>query len=85
MVTHSSRIRLDARLEQQALRQKGVIIGKPMKILLDWRDGRITGRALTPTNPTGELAIDVAQVPGLVADNFVTPLLAYLRWREGLE
>ena len=60
MVTHSSRIRLDARLEQQALRQKGVRIGKPMKILLDWRDGRITGRALTSTHPTGELAIDVA-------------------------
>ena len=56
-----------------------------MKILLDWRDGRITGRALTPTNPTGRLAIDVAQVPGLVADNTVTPLLAYVRWREGLE
>lgn len=61
------------------------MMGKPMKISLDWRDGRITGRALTPTNPTGELAIGVAQVPGLVDDNAVTPLQAYVRWREGLE
>ena len=85
MGTQSSSIRLDARLEQQALRQEGMMMGQPMKIALDWHDGRITGRALTPSNPAGELAIDVAQVPGLVDDNAVTPLLAYVRWREGLE
>ena len=64
MVTQFSRIRVDARLEQQALRQEVVIVGKPLKISLDRLDGRNTGRALTPTNPTGELAIDVALVPG---------------------
>lgn len=85
MGTQSSSIRLDARLEQQALRQEGMMMGKPMKITLDWHDGRITGRALTPSHPAGELAIDVAQVPGLVDDNAVTPLLAYVRWREGLD
>ena len=61
------------------------MMGKPMKISLDWRDGRIIGRAVTPTSPTGEIAMGVGQVPGLVDDDAVTPLQAYVRWREGLE
>ena len=59
------------------------MMGKPMRITLDVSGLRVTGVALTPINPSGELAIDAARTPGLIDDNAVTPLLAFVRWRDG--
>jgi hypothetical protein len=85
MVAQSSRIRLDVGLAEQALRQEGTMMSKPMRITPDWQGGRVAGSALAPSDPAGEVAIDVAQVPGLVDDDVVTPLLPFERWREGLD
>ncbi|MES3036191.1 MAG: hypothetical protein V4813_19470 [Gemmatimonadota bacterium] len=84
MMSQASTIRLDAALNESSLRQEGLMMGKPMRIALDTRQGRVTGTALTPSNPAGEIAIDVPQVEGLVDDNAVTPLLAIVRWRDSL-
>lgn len=83
MVSQSSVIRLDANLDETSLRQEGTMMGKPMRIALDARGTRVTGEALTPSNPSGILNIDAARAPGLVDDNAVTPLLAFVRWRDG--
>lgn len=85
MVSQSSTIRLDARLDEMSLRQEGVMMGKPMRIALDVSGGRVTGTALTPSNPGGELAIDVPHADGLLDDNAVTSLLAVVRWRDTLD
>ena len=83
MVSQSSVIRLDARLDETSLRQEGTMMGKPMRISLDASGNRVTGVALTPSNASGELTIDVARMPGLLDDNAVTPLLAFVRWHDG--
>ena len=82
MVSQSSVIRVSARLDETSLRQHGTMMGKPMRIALDASGPRVTGVALTPNNPAGELAIDVPRTEGLLDDNAVTPLLAFVRWRE---
>lgn len=84
MVSQSSVIRFDARLDETSLRQEGTMMGKPMRIALDRSSERVRGTALTPSNPAGELPIDVAHVDGLLDDNAVTPLLSAVRWTEGL-
>ena len=83
MVSQSSVIRFDSGLDETSLRQEGTMMGKPMRITLDVSGLRVTGVALTPINPSGELAIDAARTPGLIDDNAVTPLLAFVRWRDG--
>lgn len=67
------------------LDREGLILGKPMRIALDVQQGRVTGKAMTPSNPDGELAIDLPQVEWLVNDNAFAPLLASVRSLEGLE
>ncbi|HYW30969.1 MAG TPA: hypothetical protein VE869_05625 [Gemmatimonas sp.] len=85
MVSQASTMRFDARLDELSLRQEGVMMGKPMRITLDAAGGRVKGTALTPSNPAGELAIDVPHTDGLVDDNAVASLLAIVHWREGLQ
>lgn len=84
MVSQASRVRLDGTLHERSLRQEGTMAGKPMRIALDRKGARVTGTALTPSHPAGELAIDVAHTDGLFDDNAITPLLGAVRWREGL-
>lgn len=84
MVSQASRVHLDAALGELSLRQEGTMGGKPMRITLDRRGARVTGTALTPTHPAGELAIDVEHVAGLLDDNALTPLLAAVPWSDGL-
>lgn len=85
MVSQASTVRLDAQLNETSLRQSGLMMGKPMRIALDVGNGRVTGTALTPTNPSGELAIDVPHTDGLLDDNAVASLLSAVRWRDGFE
>lgn len=84
MVSQASSMRFDARMNEQSLRQEGTMMGKPMRITLDARNGRMTGTALTPSNPSGELAIDVPLTEGMIDDNAVTSMLAYVPWRDSL-
>lgn len=85
MVSQSSTVRVDAQLNELSLRQQGTMMGKPMRIALDVTDDRVRGTALTPTNPDGELTIDVPHQPGLLDDNAVTSLLPAVRWQDGLQ
>ncbi|QJR36618.1 hypothetical protein [Gemmatimonas groenlandica] len=86
MVQQSSAITLDVALSETALRQSGVMSGRPMTIALDFANGRVRGTADTPSNgPSGALSIDTAVAPTVVDDNAVTPLLTALRWRESLD
>jgi hypothetical protein len=84
MVTQGSVMTFDRRLTQRTLRQEGVMQGRPMKISLDYAGGRASGRALTPSNPSGEIAIDTVISAGTVDDNAVLPLLVAVRWRDSL-
>ena len=86
MVQQSSRITLNAALEETSLRQSGVMSGKPMAISLDFVNGRIRGTADTPTNgPTGARAIDTTVSPAVIDDNAVTPMLVALPWSESFD
>ncbi len=86
MVQQSSSITLDAALGETALRQSGVMSGRPMTIALDFANGRVRGTADTPSNgPAGALSIDTTVAPAVVDDNAVTPLFTALRWRESLD
>lgn len=86
MVQQSSSITLDAALGETALRQSGVMSGRPMTIALDFANGRVRGTADTPSNgPSGARSIDTAAAATVVDDNAVTPLLTALRWRESLD
>lgn len=86
MVTQGSVVRFDADLHERSLRQEGVMMGRPMKISLDWQDGRVKGTAMTPSSgPTGSTTIDTVTLAGTIDDNAVAPLLAVVRWRDSLE
>lgn len=86
MVTQGSVIRFDGDLHELSLRQEGVMMGRPMKIALDWQNGRVSGSATTPSSgPSGSTSIDTAAVTGVIDDNAVAPLLFAVRWRDSLE
>ena len=86
MVSQSSAISFDAQLEERSLRQEGLMMGRAMKISLDWQGGRVSGRSMTPSSgPAGAIAIDTSVAPGTVDDNAVMPLLAAVRFREGFD
>jgi hypothetical protein len=86
IVTQESVSTLDANLDERSLRQEGLMMGKPMKIVLDWAAGRVKGSSMTPTaGPAGTLHFDTVAVAGAVDDNAVTPLLAAIRWRDSLD
>ncbi len=86
MVTQGSSIRFDADLHERSLRQEGVMMGRPMKISLDWQNGRVQGTAMTPSSgPTGSTSIDTVTLTGTIDDNAVAPLLAVVRWRDSLD
>ncbi len=86
MVTQESVSTLDASLAEQSLRQEGLMMGKPMKIALDWVSGRVKGTSMTPSaGPAGTLSFDTVAVTGVVDDNAVTPLLSAVRWRDSLD
>ncbi|AMW06085.1 hypothetical protein [Gemmatimonas phototrophica] len=89
MVNQESILSFTATLAERTLRQSGVMRGAPMRIALDFvpaADGvRIIGQSATPTSAGGVLAIDTVVPVGTVDDNAVTPLLAAVRWREGLD
>lgn len=84
LVSQRSDVLLDAGLRERRLRQEGVMRGRPMRIALDFADGRVAGRALTPSAPA-ELAIDTTVTAQTVDDNAIAPLLAAVRWQAGLE
>jgi len=69
---------------QQSLRQEGTAQGKPMKIVLDRKGGRVTGTALTPTGGAADVPIDVEASDDVIDDNAVAPLLPYIKWADGL-
>lgn len=74
MVTQSSVVRFDANLQERSLRQEGVMMGRAMKISLDWNDGRVRGQALTPINgPVDPVMIDTIAAAGVIDDNAVAP------------
>ncbi len=86
MVTQGSIIRFDADLQERSLRQEGVMMGRPMKISLDWQNGRVQGTAMTPSSgPSGSMSIDTVALTGVIDDNAVAPLLAVVRWRDSME
>ena len=86
MVTQGSTVMLDAALHEVSLRQEGKMMGRDMKIALDFAGGRVRGSATTPSSgPTGTIQIDTAMIAGLVDDNAVTPLLAAVRYRDSLD
>lgn len=89
MVAQESVVLIGTDGAERSLRQSGTMRGKPMTIALDFSgDGgrrRVRGTADTPTNPNGVLAIDTSLAKGAVDDNAVTPLLAAMRWRDGLD
>jgi hypothetical protein len=86
MVTQGSTVTLDAALQEVSLRQEGKMMGRDMKIALDFAGGRVRGSATTPSSgPTGTIQIDTAMIAGLVDDNAVTPLLAAVRYRDSLD
>jgi hypothetical protein len=86
MVTQGSIIRFDADLHERSLRQEGVMMGRPMKISLDWQNGRVQGTAMTPSSgPSGSMSIDTVALTGVIDDNAVAPLLAVVRWRDSME
>jgi hypothetical protein len=85
LVAQESDIRLDASLHERSLRQQGVMMGRGMEIALDWQDGRVRGRAQTPSSgPTGVLMIDTLVAAGTIDDNAVLPLARAVRWRDSL-
>ncbi len=86
MVSQGSIVRFDADLHERSLRQEGVMMGRPMKISLDWQNGRVQGTAMTPSSgPSGSLSIDTVALTGVIDDNAVAPLLAAVRWRDSLD
>lgn len=89
MAEQESIIALDDALAERTLRQRGVMRGAPMRISLDFTSvtggTRAIGQSETPTNPGAVLAIDTVVPVGTVDDNTVTPLLAAVRWHEGLD
>ena len=86
MVRQSSVVRLDERLQERSLRQEGTMAGREMQIALDFIDGRVRGRSMTPSSgPSGPLVIDTTLTPGTIDDNAVMPLLPAVRWQEGLD
>lgn len=86
MVSQASVITLSSSLDEQSLRQEGVMRGRNMKISLDFTDGRVRGSAMTPASgPTGATAIDTSVAAGTIDDNAVTPLLAAVRYRDSLD
>jgi hypothetical protein len=83
-VTQSSTISFDAQLEEQSLRQDGMMMGRAMQISLDWQSGRVRGRSMTPSSgPAGAIAIDTSVTLGTIDDNAVMPQLSAVRFREG--
>lgn len=85
-VSQESVSTLDADLSERSLRQEGLLMGKPMRISLDWSSGRVRGTSMTPVaGAAGTLTFDTITVAGVVDDNAVTPLLAVVRWRDSLE
>jgi Protein of unknown function (DUF3108) len=85
MVTQTSLTTLDRALRDQSLTQEGVMMGKPMAINLAFANGRVRGRSMTPTSgPTGSIDIDTTIADGVPNDNVVLPLMAAMRWKEGL-
>lgn len=86
MVRQSSVVLLDERLQERSLRQQGAMGGREMEIALDFIDGRVRGRSMTPSSgPSGTLVIDTTVTPGTIDDNAVMPLLAAVRWHDGLD
>jgi hypothetical protein len=83
-VQQASTVMLDAKLQHRSLRQEGVMRGAPMKIALDFADGRVKGTALTPAGGAAPMAIDTTVAPTTLDDNAITPLLAGVRWRDSL-
>jgi hypothetical protein len=83
MVAQSSRITMSAALAEQSLRQEGDMGGTPMRITLDFAQGRVKGVASTPTHPAGPVAIDTVVAAGVVDDNALLSLLVAVPWRDG--
>jgi hypothetical protein len=89
MVNQESIISFTATMAERELRQSGVMRGAPMRIALNFAPApggvRIIGQSVTPTAPGVVLAIDTVVPAGMVDDNAVTPLLAAVRWRLGMD
>ncbi len=83
-VQQESAVVLDANFSQRSLRQEGEMRGAPMKIALDFANGRVTGSALTPAGGAGAVAIDATVGPTTLDDNAIMPLLVGVRWRDSL-
>jgi hypothetical protein len=85
IATQSSVMRFSTALDEQSLRQEGMMEERPMRIALDFTTGRVSGTSDTPSNTTGSpLRIDTTLAPGIVDDNAMLSLLVAVRWREGL-
>lgn len=84
MVHQESAVVLDASLRQRSLRQEGEMQQVPMKITLDFANGRVSGSALTPTGGAVAVPIDTAVGPTVLDDNAILPLLVGVRWRDSL-
>jgi hypothetical protein len=84
MMSQASTMRFDATLNEQSLRQQGRMMGRPMRIALDFAANGVQGTALTPTRPDGEVAVSIPNQVGLLDDNAVTSLLPAIRWSDGL-
>jgi hypothetical protein len=84
MVRQESASVLDGNLRQSSLRQEGEMRQVPMKISLDFTDGRVTGSALTPSGGAVAVPIDATVNPTVLDDNAITPLLVGVRWRDSL-
>ncbi len=84
-VRQESAVVLDAQFHQVSLRQEGEMRKAPMKITLDFADGRVKGSALTPAGAAGgAVAIDTTVAATTLDDNAVMPLLVGVRWRDSL-
>ncbi|MCC6246121.1 MAG: DUF3108 domain-containing protein [Gemmatimonadaceae bacterium] len=85
MVSQSSVADFDQRLQEISLTQAGDMTGRRMAINLRFADGRVRGRSMTPVSgPTGAIEIDTVIADGIPDDNAVLPMMAAIRWREGL-
>lgn len=85
MVTQSSVAEFDQRLQEISLTQAGDMTGRRMAIDLRFAAGRVRGRSMTPVSgPTGAIDIDTVIADGIPDDNAVLPMMAAIRWRDGL-